>query len=705
MKDFNRKILLAVTFGFFTALASAQIEYIDELSPSQLRKFGKSAARAGDIYTAIFFYEKYHELRNNNQDVNYTLAELHRSARNYEKAKVLYRQVYNKSGSKYPLAQFYYAQMLKSTGNYDEAIEEFTEFRRNYRGKKDERTFSRMARNEIEGCDSAKKILEHPLNISIENINPSVNGPHIELSPVPVNDSVFIYASLRVDSLIYFTSENEDTDIPVRQFYVARKQQHDWVGGELMQGAVNVPGVETCNGVLSRDGKRFYFTRCVKNWQGKTICALYVSHKSGDTWQSPEKLPPEINDPNHTSTQPALGRTAKKNYEVIYFVSDKSEGKGGLDIWYTIWNDKKNIFSKARNLGSRINTIGDEMTPFYDIPSHTLYFSSTGLPGMGGLDIFSAFGSRRKWTNIGNVGSPVNTSYDDLYFTIARSGEDGFFVSNRPGGNSFNDETCCDDIYYYRWNEFIRIVVTATIYPFEKDKYGRQRNLDNFDFMNPPDTIKPLKDATIALYMEDRETNEYVFVESYETGDDGKFYFNLLPNQNYQFKMVGFQYFKSELFLSTEFFNFSDTIEMPPIWVNVLTDKPVVLENIYYEFNSAELTPEAKDVLDTTLLVMLKEAPEFIVEIGAHTDSIGSREYNIQLSQDRANSVISYLISKGISPGRLIARGYGADFPVAPNKNPDGTDNPEGREKNRRTEFRIIGTTGEEDEEEEFNEE
>ncbi len=704
MKDFSRKILLVASCIFIAGLVSAQLENVDELSLSQLKKYGKSAARAGDIHTAIYFYEKYRDTRSNNQDINYTLAELHRSARNYEKAKALYRQVYHQSGSKYPLAQFYYAQMLKSTGNYDEAVEEFTDFRKNFRGKKDDRTYNRIVRTEIEGCDSARKIMQHPLNLSIENINSSVNGPHIELSPIPVNDSTFIYASLRIDSLVYFKSENEDTAIPVRQFYIAHKRGLDWIGGELMQGSVNIPGVETGNGVLSRDGKRYYFTRCAKNWQGKVICGIYVSHRINDVWQKPEKLPAEINDPNFTSTQPALGRTAKTNYEVIYFVSDRSDGRGGLDIWYTIWNNRKDLYSKARNLGTRINTIGDEMTPFYDIPTHTLHFSSTGLPGMGGLDIFSAFGERRKWTNIRNAGYPLNSSYDDLYFTMSRSGEDGFFVSNRPGGNSFED-ACCDDIYYYRWNEYIRIVVTATIYPFEKDKYGRQRDLSQFDFMNPPDTIKPLKDATIALYMQDKETQEYVFVENYQTGEDGRFYFNLVPEQNYQFKMEGFQYFKSELYLSTEFFNFSDTIEMPPIWVNVLTDKPVVLENIYYEFNSAELTQRAKEVLDTTLLVMLKEAPEFIIEIGAHTDSIGNAEYNMQLSQERANSVISYLIGKGISPERLVAKGYGDEFPVAPNTNPDGTDNPEGREKNRRTEFRITGTTGEVEEEEEFEDE
>jgi len=441
-------------------------------------------------------------------------------------------------------------------------------------------------------------------------------------------------------------------------------------------------------------------TRCAKNWQEETICSIYKSQLRNGIWQKPEPLPASINDPNYTATQPALGRTAKSDREIVYFVSNRPEGRGGLDIWYTVWDDKKNVYSKVRSLGSKLNTEGDEMTPFYDLPSRTLYFSSTGHPGIGGLDIFKAFGERNKWTHLKNVGYPLNTSYDDLYFTVNRSGEEGFLASNRPGANSVNNETCCDDIYHYRWNEYTRITVTGTIYPFEKDRFGRKKDLSNFDFMNPGENIRPLNNAAIALYMQDKETNEYVFMERYVTGDNGVFYFNLQPDQDYQFKMEGSQYFDSEMYMSTVGFTFSDTIEMPPIWVNVMTDKPVVLENIYYEFNSAELSERSRNVLDTTLLVLLKEAPEFIVEIGAHTDSVGEIDYNRQLSQQRANNVVSYLISKGISSGKLVAKGYGEESPVAPNTLPDGSDNPAGREMNRRTEFRIVGTIGQMEEDE-----
>ncbi|HYX05782.1 MAG TPA: OmpA family protein, partial [Bacteroidales bacterium] len=185
---------------------------------------------------------------------------------------------------------------------------------------------------------------------------------------------------------------------------------------------------------------------------------------------------------------------------------------------------------------------------------------------------------------------------------------------------------------------------------------------------------------------------EPIFIDRDTTGADGVYSFNLLPDKNYTFEMEGFQYFNEEIHLSTEMITFSYTIDMPPIWVNILPKEPIELENIYYEFDKANLTDEAKESIDTTLLAMMNEIPNIIVEVGSHTDGVGGKEYNKNLSQDRADNVIAYLISKGIEPSRLVAKGYGDEKPIAPNKNPDGSDNPEGREKNRRTEFRIIGT-------------
>ncbi|MBN1950122.1 MAG: OmpA family protein [Bacteroidales bacterium] len=698
MKDFRLNIAALLIGLIAYAPLHAQMSIANDFSTRQLKRYAKNSERVGDVQTAIFLYEKYFEKRSADSKVNYALAELYRRARNYVGAADMYALVIASDAEKYPMARYYYAQMLKAQGEYEEASKEFNTFRKDYRGEKDSRIYSRLARAEITGCDSAKYFLESPLNITIDGLNKTINGPHIELSPIPVSDNSFIYASLKIDSLIYFTPENIDSLKPARQFYLARKQGMDWIGGERIEEPFNLEGVETGNGVYSRDGKRFYFTRCDKNWQGNMICSIYRMIKEGREWSEPEKLPEPVNDPNYTTTQPALGRTVKSDREIIYFVSDRPEGKGGLDIWYTIWNDETNLYSKPRNLGSRVNSPGDEMTPYYNLAKRTLYFSSTGIPGLGGLDIFKTFGSRNKWEEAINMGYPLNSSYDDLYYTMSRKEEDGFFVSNRS--DSLVSQTCCDNILYYRWNDYIRITVTGIIYPFEQDRFGRKKDLSNFDFMNPDESIQALEGAKVALYVQDPETYEYMFMDRYATEKDGQFYFTLEPNMEYEFRMEGFQYFDSKNYLSTLGFNFSDTIMMPPTWVNVLSDKPIVLENIYYDFNSAELTRKDKNVLDTTLLVLLKEAPEFIIEIGAHTDSIGEADYNLQLSQDRADNVVTYLITKGIHTDRLVARGYGSTMPIAPNFLPDGSDNPDGRERNRRTEFRIIGTIGQTGEDE-----
>ncbi|HYX10252.1 MAG TPA: CDC27 family protein, partial [Bacteroidales bacterium] len=513
MTDFKYKYIIVIACSMlllhFVNTAAQEKPDLSMLAPYQLKNFGKNAERSGDVYTAIDYYEAYREQKPGNLKNLYSLAKLYHNARNYEKASELYKKVYDKSPKKYILARFYYAQTLKSMGEYDQAIEEFDKFRRAFRGAKDYNTFRKLCRAEEEGCEEAKSLLDDPLKITIEDLNTTINSRHVDFAPIPVSDSSFIYSSLVVDSTKFF-SVNDPSSIPVRQLYLAHKEENDWVGGERLPGPFNIEGVETGNGAFSRDGQRFYFTRCERNWQNKAICAIYVSHLEKGKWSEPVKLPPVVNDPNYTSTQPTIGTTAKYNREVIYFVSDRPEGRGGLDLWYTIWKPEKNEYTEPRNLGFKINTPGDEMTPFFDYTSRTLYFSSTGQPGLGGFDIFHTTGQLRKWTTAVNAGYPLNSSYDDLYYTISKSREDGFFVSNRPGGLTYRGKTCCDDIYYYRWKEFVKLEVTGKIYPAVKGTFNWVKDQDQLR-VGTNDTVKPLEGAILALYMIDEETGEPIF--------------------------------------------------------------------------------------------------------------------------------------------------------------------------------------------------
>ncbi len=692
MRDFRNIILLALILLNISFRIKAQTPGEKQwLSTGQLRNFAKNADRLGDVYTAIDYLERYCKIKPGDEDLNFRLAELYRMSRDYEKAAAQYAKVYKNSAAKYPVSIFYQAQMLKALGKYDEAKEIFLKAQKKLKNFKSETINGTILKDEIKGCELAQSLMNNPIKISMDHLNSTVNKQHIEFSPIPYNDSVLIYGSLVLDSINKFKRDDPGI-LPVRQFYKATKVENDWIGGNNFSDVINITGVETGNGAFSRDGNRFYFTRCGKNWQNKMKCEIFMSEKVGNSWSVPERLNDQINTPDFTATQPAIGTTSKSNFDILYFISDRPGGRGGMDIWYSIYNPKKKQFLTPRNCGNKINTAGEETTPFYEYSTRTLYYSSTGLAGLGGLDIYKTMGELRKWYAPENLGYPLNSSFDDLYFTASKSREEGFFTSNRPGGVALHNPTCCDDIYHYRWTDFIRLDVTGQVFPSEKTEYGPKKNYNDFNFMKAADSIKPMPGAIIGLYMVDKTTKEKIFIDRDTTDETGKYHFDLLPDKDYKFELEGFQYFNEQVYLSTDLITFSFTIEMPPIWINVITDEPIVLRNVYYAFDDAALSDLAKKSIETTLFELMQKAPDLIIEIGSHTDSLGNFEYNKKLSQQRAENVINFLVTKGIDKKRLTAVGYGAEKPVSPNFLPDGSDNPEGREKNRRTEFRVTGT-------------
>jgi OmpA-OmpF porin, OOP family len=357
-----KHILAPVLLVFLLSQSMVGQSKIDvrNYTAKQLKNFGKNADRLGDIYTAIDFFEPYCKMRTKDAELNYRLAELYFQSRDYVKSEKQFSKVYKEHSDIYPQALYYQAQSLKSQGKYDEAKEIFVKFQKKLKAVKTLNLSASALKDEITGCDMAFTIINNPVKASVEHMNSSINSPHIELSPIAINDSSMIYASLKSDSVQYFNRE-DTAKIPVRQFYQAKKVGNDWIGGKSMDGPVNIPGVETGNGALSRDGNRFYFTRCAKTWEGKMRCEIFVTKRKGNVWQEPVQLNTAINDPNYTATQPTVGTASKSNMEILYFVSDRPGGRGGDDIWYSIYNPKKNDYSTPKNAGNKINTQGNEM--------------------------------------------------------------------------------------------------------------------------------------------------------------------------------------------------------------------------------------------------------------------------------------------------------------------------------------------------------
>ena len=731
-----RIYILSVIFTGIIFSGFSQGDKKKYASPGHVKKMAHTAEEMGDVYTAIDLYQTFLNANPNNLKISFRLAECYRKARDYENAEVLYRKCYDENSSQYITSLFYSGQMLMQQGKYKEAKETFERFKKESKSVtiKNERYFKKMTKMMIKSCEVAPSIKDSSLKVVIFHLDTSVNKAHIEASPVSLSDNKLLYSSLKTNKIEHYNLNDTSVKIPVRKFYVATGRDGHWKTTGEFDGPFNDSKSNVTNGAFSPDGNRFYFTKTIKNIAGKIISQIYVCNKTGRTWSDPVKLKAPINDPFYTTTMPTVGIESKKNFEVVYFVTDRPGGKGGTDIWYFLYDQNKNKYSKPRKIGSKLNTVGNEMTPNFDIETHTLYFSSDGYSGLGGLDILKSTGELNKWTPPINEGYPINSEADDLYFTISKNRETGFFTSNRKGGIALKNPTCCDDIYNFRWTQYIHIIVKGNIFT----KY-QSTNTDTIKrILNPPqqiistntdslptdstlqvsndsiqftstdstgtvfavegtqtDSIIYLDSSKVTLYLVNFENGKETdfFIKSYTTKPDGYYDFHLEQGNYYRLVAEKDGYFNGIATLSTANIKQSDTL-IQDIPLKKIPMQAIVLENIYYEFDKWDLTDEAKAIIDSTLYPILRDNPKLIVELSSHTDSKGNDNYNKKLSQKRAESVVNYLTQeKGIEPARLVAKGYGESKPIAPNKNPDGSDNPEGRAKNRRTEFKVIGSS------------
>lgn len=659
VRDIRLPVLLIFLFFNFCLYA----QKMEDMSPSQLKKMGISADKMNDPYQAIDFYEKYLELGKSDPMISYRIAENYRLARNYKKAAENYEVAYQLEPDKYPKALFYQARMEQSMANYEKARELYSLFRDEYRGAKDSYEMRKLAENGMEGCrmgisDSLKK------NALISHMDESINKAHIESSPI-LHAGKLLYTSLPMDALDYFSLEK--TILPKRKFYYAEENMYGWKSTSLWEEIDFPENANISSGAFSVDGTSFYFSACSPSSDGRMSCKIWRSTRSSGDWSEPEPLSGNINHDYYTSTQPALGLDSKGR-EILYFVSDRSGGKGGLDIWYSRFDKRDNLFDKARNCGSDINSKGDEYTPFVHPLNNSLYFSSDGHPGYGGLDVFKSVGERSKWEEVKNIGSPINSQYDELYFTLAPTGEDGFFASNREGSVALKNEHCCDDLYSFVYPDFIEIKLKAEVV----DKKSGQA----------------VEGAKIQLYAVMKGSREEVLLKEFRS-ESSQFKLPLEANQEYVLKVKKEDYLLSEIPVLTSGFHSSTEI-FTEVKLEEIPFTAMVIENIYYEFDSAELTEDAKITIDTTIYPIMLNNPEIIAEISSHTDSKGTEGYNRHLSQKRAESVVKYLRQKGIPKDRMHAKGYGEIKPIAKNEHEDGSDNPDGRAKNRRTEFKVI---------------
>lgn len=643
----------------------------------KVRKNIKAANRMmakGNIYAASDLYEQIMMHTPDDVATAYRLAESCRIGRDYEKAEEWYRKVTEMDPVTFPQAYYWYALMLKMNADYAAAKKVFDDFRKNYKG--DDASLKKWAQTESEGCALALKLKDNPLPVNIIHLNSNVNSRYSDLSPLMWNDTTLLYASLPSDTVIVIDGVRSASDHYIKLYESKVKSRHDYQKAQVFD-KFNIPGTHTANGAFSPDKKRFYFTQCTEQKKGQIICAIYVSQFKDSVWSEPQNLGDEVNTPGFTSTHPFIA-PGKKGFEILYFVSNRPEGRGGLDIWSASYNIKKNIYTDLKNLGQQINTDRDEATPFYDAATGTLYFSSNGHVNIGGYDIFKSSGSHARWDDPLNIGYPLNSSADDMYFRIAEDGKMGFLVSNRPGTISIRSATCCDDIFAFEYIKIIHVAARGLVY--DEDDASKT----------------PIENATVTLSLESGEG----ILQNISIGEDtithGKpYFFPLNVEKEYRVSAAAEGYLTNSAVFNTKGISRSDTLTVDIYLKKLLLDKVYRLRNIYYDFDKWDLREISAKTLDTLYNLMI-ENPAIVVEIGSHTDTRATGQYNMQLSQKRAESCVNYLIAKGIQKERLQAKGYGesrllddcSKYPECPDDN--SSDCP-CHQNNRRTEFKVVG--------------
>ncbi|MFK7979840.1 MAG: hypothetical protein AB8G86_07660 [Saprospiraceae bacterium] len=323
---------------------------------------------------------------------------------------------------RFPLVGLKYARALKQDGQYELAKSEFIYFINAYQGK-DKAIINNIVANEIKGCEKGLILAKTKTlsTIQIKHLNENINSPSIEFAPLPYSDDLLYYSSTMKGNQAYL--------------FRTQRKNGTWKKSVLADGLPAFPNKHFANGSFAPDAKRFYFTLCDNGDGLNSKCEIYVVKREQSKWSDPIRLRDYINvvDAN-TTTQPWV--IHENGQEILYFASDRTGGFGEMDIWYSTRNIASDDidFTYPINAGEKINTIGDEITPFYDLTNNTLYYSSNGKVTLGGWDIFQAKGALDQWTTVENLGIPINSSADDFYYVLKPSGKGGFLASNRLYG-------------------------------------------------------------------------------------------------------------------------------------------------------------------------------------------------------------------------------------------------------------------------------
>lgn len=487
------------------------------------------------------------------------------------------------------------------------------------------------------------------VKIDITNLGSDVNSAYPDYSPVISADGAIMLYTSRKPNTEKDIKKNKQS---MEMIYISTSSGDKWKASSPAPSPVNVPARNNVVLGLSNDGQKMMIYRDDDAGNGN----IWETSLNGVTWSEPTLLPAPINTPSHESSA-----SISPDGKTIYFVSERPGGLGGRDIWICTKNTDGS-WGEAVNPGAAINTKENEEGVFIHPDGTSLYFSSKGRKGQGGYDVYKSTRVNGMWTTAENLGTPVNSAGDELFYQLTADGKKAYYASSGQPG-------CIGELDIYQ--------ITYT--PIEKAKDRGPKLTLLKGIVTDSITHKPLT-ARIDIY--DNEKNELV-TSVYSNSATGAYLVSLPAGKNYNITATAPGYlFHSDNVLvpdSSSYKELKKDIELQKLEVG----SSIVLNNIFFDYNKATLRPESYAELNN-LMKLMQENPTLVIEISGHTDNRGTAEYNKKLSKDRAQAVVDYLISKGIPSNRMTYAGYGFDKPVKPNTTE------ENMQLNRRVEFKII---------------
>jgi tetratricopeptide (TPR) repeat protein len=416
-------LIAAMAVGFAQTYAQSLAQYVTA---------GNKELNAGYPKSALEYYQLALKLDTHFTSANMGAANAYKALRNYRRAEAHYREVVENDGEdEYLEANLYQALMLMQLGKYQNAKPSVQYFLSAYRQRDD---LYKYARSIESNCDWALEHKDDTVKFEISNPDSGLNTIHAEMSPFIWDSNTIYFSTMRYENDVVRKSKSVNIEIKK-----AVKDSNIWVEAEL-DLPISDKKAHVGNGTFSSDSSKFYFTKCDE----LTECEIYVTKRQNGNWSAPESLPSPVNEKGSTNTQPTS--VTYDGIEYLFFASNREGGKGNMDIWSV--EVRNNVPMKLKNLGTRVNTAGDEITPWFDEADTVLYYSSNLANGFGGFDIFRSKGLPGTFNLVENLGPEINSSADDFYFNYFEKDSTGYFSSNRKNGiKADGNETCCNDLY------------------------------------------------------------------------------------------------------------------------------------------------------------------------------------------------------------------------------------------------------------------